>query len=70
MSTCEVSGIEFQSKNGWISVKDKLPNRDARYLVAFDNTEYWLGFSSFHTETKEWNHTNITHWREMLELPE
>lgn len=48
----------------WISVKDGLPDKNARYLVFFDNIEpeYCIGFSSFFVETKEFNHTNITHW--------
>lgn len=71
MSICEVSGIEFPSKNGWISIKVK-PEKSERYLVIFDNMEkqYCVGFSSFHIATNEFSHTDITHWMPIPELPE
>ena len=62
-------GIKFA--NEWISVKDKLPNKNARYLVVFSNIvpDYAIGFSSFWTETNDFNHTDITHWMPLPELP-
>lgn len=30
---CEHSGVEFESKNGWISIKDKLPDHHQIILV-------------------------------------
>lgn len=55
----------------WISVKDRLPDKQDRYLVVFSNIEpyYCIGFSSFFPETMEFNHTNITHWMPLPEMP-
>ena len=34
--TCEHSGIEFQTKDGWINVKNRLPEDD-REVLCFED---------------------------------
>lgn len=53
----------------WISVKDRIPEKNDRYLVYFSNIEpyYAIGFSSFYNG--EWNHFHITHWMLLPEPP-
>jgi len=59
----------------WISIEEKLPDNDKRYVVIFYQGRHaWnddcLGFSSFFTETQEFNHTNILWWLDLPNLPE
>ncbi len=79
MSTvrCDVSGIEFQSKNGWISVKDKLPENKQIVLVVDEfgdmsvcraditNLDYMFILKDTSHQT-----TNVKFWRRLPELPE
>lgn len=63
-------GLE-DGKPKWISVKDRLPEKQERYLVVFDciEPEYSVGFSTFLLDVKEFNHTHITHWMPAPEPP-
>ncbi len=45
--------------NDWISVKDRMPDKDGRYLVVEDHHGLWVGVSSmrngsFDMEVKWW----------------
>lgn len=61
----------YSPGNQWIKCSEQLPEKDGRYLVYFDNIEqfYAIGFSSYNVMTKEFNHTNITHWMSPPEKP-
>jgi len=51
----------------WISVKDKLPNKDGRYLVCIEYSPEWMGVSSF--RKGKWDDTNVSHWMELPDSP-
>jgi hypothetical protein len=54
----------------WISIKDKLPDKDGRYLVVENwvSDSFWIGVCSL--RNGKWDTTHITHWQELPELPE
>lgn len=51
----------------WISAKEKLPDKDGRYLVVEDHCSRWRGVSSFRHGKFD---LPVTHWFEIPELPE
>ena len=65
--------------NGWISVKDRLPDKNGQYLCWFGKNivakgmaivtylEMWQAFGSL--ESLE-NYPNVTHWMPLPEPPE
>lgn len=55
----------------WVSVKDRLPDECKRYIVIHSDIEpeYCVGFSTFYPQTQEFNHNDVTHWREPIEPP-
>ena len=70
----EVTFVKKQPNNGWISVKDRLPEKNGDYLIY--NTDgivwpYW-----YDKEYKEWYDSSgyltesVTHWMPMPEPPE
>lgn len=67
----QANKIWVERLNKWVSVKERLPSENNRYMVVFDDLEpeHCIGFSSFSTETQEFNHTDITHWMPLPELP-
>lgn len=83
--TCEHSGIEFESNNGWISVDDQLPNMELGYsedILFTDGLEYHYGhcryidednstcvFESFILTVEIDVVMNITHWMPLPTLP-
>lgn len=50
----------------WISIKDKFPDKDGRYLVSEDNQPKWIGVCSL--RDGKWDFT-ITHWMPLPEAP-
>lgn len=62
----------FNRPDGWISVKDRLPDT-SRYVITCSNLgDVYEGW--YHTVNKHWiRHgnvvENITHWREIPKLP-
>ena len=54
----------------WISVKDKLPEKNDRYLTldSFPNN-YKIGVSTGSFENGGWVSTSITHWMPLPEPP-
>lgn len=54
----------------WISCKDRMPDKDGRYLVcepySSSNGE-WFGVSSL--RNGRWDNNQITHWQPITEPP-
>ena len=81
---CHECGSELvwrvKGKHGWISVKDRLPEKDDMYLVAvvsFNNaSELSMDIGLYDTDDKEWNldwctlDYIVTHWMPLPSLPE
>lgn len=60
----------FNQPDGWISVKDRLPDTDGEVLVY----DFCIGCFVLSCRKKEWAqlsvlHPRITHWRELPEPP-
>jgi len=53
--------------NGWISIKDKLPENDGRYLVCTEFWSRWVGVSSL--RNGKWDDTKVSHWMNLPEPP-
>jgi Protein of unknown function (DUF551). len=53
--------------NEWISVKDRLPETDGRYLVVENNSYRWIGVSSMRKGIFD---MPITHWMPLPLAPE
>lgn len=51
----------------WISVKDRLPDKDGRYLVVEDYSSKWVGVCSMRNGKFD---TDISHWMELPHAPE
>lgn len=51
----------------WISVKDRLPEKDGRYLVVEDHHLNWVGVSSMRGGKFD---MTIMHWMELPLSPE
>jgi len=79
--TCEHSGIEFQTKDGWINVKNRLPEDD-REVLCFEDGIIFVGecFSKLLDDGFEanddpyWNQNSVgrrnpSHWMELPEPP-
>jgi hypothetical protein len=56
----------MKSINDWISVKDRLPEADGRYLVIEKHYSNWMGVSSMRQGTFD---IPITHWMPLPEPP-
>lgn len=52
----------------WISIKDKIPEKDGRYLV-FEKGNYygWVGVLSL--REGRWDSENVSHWMPLPESP-
>lgn len=73
-----MSYLPPHANNGWISIKDRLPNKDGKYLVhyqtqvlcdggylpKFDVVNYSSCIRHF-----DFYHNHITHWQELPESP-
>lgn len=75
--TCEHSGIEFEDGKGWISVKERLPKENGRYLVyliypahlVYENEP--CGYISIYSfKNDKFQSSFVTHWMEMPQPPE
>lgn len=51
----------------WISVKDRLPKKNGRYLVIEDHHSNWTGICKFSNGKFE---LKVTHWMPLPSLPE
>lgn len=53
----------------WISVKDKMPEKDGRYLVyiVYNSFSDWTGVSSLRNGV--FDDKNVTHWMELPSKP-
>lgn len=71
----------FNRPDGWISVKDRLPD-NARFVLLYVKTKKQTGyaFGWFNNKTKQWSCTQrlfnsnfefekVTHWRELPDPP-
>lgn len=67
-SDAEKSCCEFKQKQEWISVDERLPDRDGKYLVytskGFIFTQYYYCTNAVGFET--WD---VTHWMPLPETP-
>ena len=62
----------------WISVKDRLPEKEGRYLCWFGKNKYLIG-AEIETYVRDWEgfgnvesytvFENITHWMPLPEMP-
>ena len=60
--------------NGWISVKDRLPEDD-KEVLAYDSEHKEIVIALYDSEYEEWDYGDwyegaITHWQPLPELPE
>lgn len=60
--------------NGWISVKDRLPE-EYKEVLAYDSEHKEIVIAFYDSESEEWTYGNwydgeITHWQPLPELPE
>ena len=60
--------------NGWISVKDRLPEDD-KEVLAYDSEHKEIVIALYDSEDEEWDYGDwyegaITHWQPLPELPE
>ena len=53
--------------NNCISIKDRLPEKDGRYLVVEDHHYKWIGVSAMRDGKFD---LSITHWQNLPGLPE
>lgn len=51
----------------WIDAKQRLPEKNGRYLVVEDHNYKWIGISSMRQGKFD---MPITHWQPIPELPE
>jgi hypothetical protein len=49
----------------WISIKEKIPEKDGRYLVTEAYNWPWVGVCSL--RNGKWDSSTVSHW---MELPE
>ncbi len=62
--TCQ---LVFKNISPWISVKDRLPEKDGRYLVIEDHHSRWIGIDKF----QDGKFTmKVTHWMTLPKLQE
>ena len=65
---------EPEDLNGWISVKDRLPEDD-KEVLAYDSEHKEIVIAFYDSEYEEWTYDDwydgeITHWQPLPELPE
>ena len=67
---------EPEDLNGWISVKDRLPE-DGKDVLAYDSEYKEIVIASYNSDYEEWDNlydylpvNEITHWQPLPELPE
>lgn len=53
----------------WVSVKDRLPEKDGRYIVCvpYYPNHPWIGVSSL--RNGEFDDVNASHWMRLPEMP-
>lgn len=49
----------------WIDIKEKLPEKDGRYIVCVEYSPQWIGISSLRNGV--WDDSLITHWQPLPE---
>lgn len=54
-------------KNEWINIKDRMPEKDGRYLVVEDHSNNWVGICSVRNGTFD---MQIKYWQELPRCPE
>lgn len=74
--TCEHSGIEFESKDGWINVKDRLPENMERVLIFYkilhrdQRVAFYINGGFYDDITSEENFCKwVTHWMPLPKPP-
>jgi len=72
-TVCSDSDIEFDSKDGWISIKDQIPRVDRRVLFLRTDNSITIGiltyFGYFSTERFNDDALNVTHWQPLPKPP-
>lgn len=71
--------IEAEPDNGWINVKDRLPDGKELYLVCTENERIYIAYyqplgDKFSNREPFWQgsscrFTSVTHWQPLPELP-
>lgn len=51
----------------WISCKDRMPDKDGRYLVCEQYSHEWISTSFL--RNGRWDNNQITHWQPITEPP-
>jgi len=51
----------------WISVTDKLPEKDGRYLIVEDAPYKWVGVCSI--RNGKWDSSSVIYWMPLPEPP-
>lgn len=68
-----MEGIDFpKTKNAkysfeWVSVRERLPEKDGRYLVCTEHWSNWVGVSSLRSGV--WDDSKVSHWMNLPEPP-
>ncbi len=52
--------------NDWIDIKDKMPEKDGRYLAIEKHYSQWIGISSMRNGKFD---MEVTHWQQLPEPP-
>lgn len=70
----DLKGSKSTRLNGWISVKDRLPE-DYKDVLAYDSEHKEIVIALYDSEYEEWDYGDwyegaITHWQPLPELPE
>ena len=70
----DLKGSKSTRLNGWISVKDRLPE-DYKEVLAYDSEHKEIVIAFYDSESEEWTYGNwydgeITHWQPLPELLE
>lgn len=61
-----------QQGDGWVSVKDRLPEFTGHYLLCITNTENSVAVvvsGVYFNDSKSFDFANVTHWRPLPEPP-
>ena len=63
-------GVEIDQFNGWVSVKDRLPEKNTSVLASTDNGIVFQCLYAYDGwDLREGHEVNITHWQPMPQPP-
>jgi len=51
----------------WISINNRVPEKDGRYLVCTDYWSKWVGVSAL--RKGKWDDSKVSHWMPLPEPP-